>query len=131
MTEKINVEYSRGNAPKGIKVMMDYSAEPIWITDSDCSEGGTPCIPADYREFPFPPALMHLLYCYREMWESAHTSRHIPLSELEQQFASNLVMSGAIKTSIESLGSGCEKMLEEWLEENGWDTQVYRQSTFL
>ncbi|PSV00337.1 hypothetical protein [Photobacterium kishitanii] len=119
--------YTKENAPLGIKIDMDYMADPIWISIDDESNDSLPCINSDVNGFPFSPALKHILFCYQEAWESAHSSRFIPLESLGDEFESNAKMSKAIGDSLCALQVASEEMLEEWLKENNWNTKLYKQ----
>lgn len=106
---------------------MDYMADPIWVSHSDKN---APCSNVDMGLFSFPLALKHLLYCYQQAWETAHSSEFIPLENLSDECEANPEMSNAIDASIDALGSACEDMLEAWLKENDWDTKLYREPSF-
>lgn len=121
-------KYSKENAPKGIKVDMDYMSSPIWVSDPDMPDDSTPYTNADLSDFPFPPALNYLLYCYQEVWETVHNTKYIPLEELADTLGANPTIDTGINTCLEALSLACEELLDEWLKVNGWNTKLYIQN---
>lgn len=125
MSDKSDV-YTKETAPKAMKVYMDYCAEPIWVAEKGSLEDELPYLNVDIELFPFPPAIMHLLHCFKEAWESAHSSKYIPLEKLSEEFESNESISVAIDVSLLALRSGCEDAVDVWLKKNEWPTKLIR-----
>lgn len=122
--------YTKDTAPKGIKVDMDYCADPIWVSNSKNREDFTPYVNSSLSLYPFPPELMHILHCYKEAWENAHSSEYISLMDLSTYIDENPVLEKGLGESLTTLGKACEDMLEAWLKENNWQTKLYRNKNF-
>lgn len=120
------VIYQKETAPKAIKVDMDYMADPIWTSDTRNLDDSLVFINSDLDAFPLPPALKHMLYCYQQAWETAHSTEFIQLEALCDEYQTNPKMSEAIENSLDVLLSACEDMLEDWLKENHWHTTLVR-----
>lgn len=124
------MKYTKENAPKGIKVDMEYGGDPIWVSDPEDLTNDLPYINGDLSDFPFPPILMHMLTCYQEAWETAYSCNFIPSNELSDEFENNPIAMQSINQSLNLLGKACEDMLENWLKENKWGSSLYRTPYF-
>lgn len=118
----MGIKYTKENAPKSIKIDMDYMSSPVWVSDLNLINDDTPRIHMGLELFPFPSDLKHILYCYQEAWEAANSSKFIKLDNNKD----NTVMSNAIESSLSTLKGACEDMLDKWLKDNDWDTKLYR-----
>lgn len=81
--------------------------------------------------FQLPPATAHMFNCYKAAWQAAHESKHLGLSSLGDLEDLDVKTKMAIESSLNTLGRECERLLEEWVDEQGWETVVHKQTSFV
>lgn len=111
---------------KVISVYMDYESDPIWVL---VSEGGRSYyVNSDIDCYDFPPILKHLLGCYRDLWESMHSSEFIEHSELADQLSEHPYEAKVLEGCLLKLKTQCESMIEQWVSEDGRNIQLVRRN---
>lgn len=65
---------------------MDYSSDPIWVSEDDINENNVSFSNASVDEFNLPSSFLHSLEIYRVLWETVHWSKHITPSSEHHEF---------------------------------------------
>lgn len=108
-----------------ISVYMDYESEPIWCLVSE--NGASYYANVDMGQYDFPPMLKHMLGCYRDLWESMHSSEFMELGELSEQLSKYPSDAKVLEDCLERLQIQCENMIEQWVKENNHEILLIRR----
>ncbi|MFS1429788.1 hypothetical protein LMH73_022375 [Vibrio splendidus] len=119
-------KYTRLNAPRAIKVDMDYCSDPIWASDENDLENDQPCISDDINQYPFPPIILHLLKTYQELWETSSCTEHLTTDCIGDAAESDPETFILIDNALNILHKRCEDLIERWLIDNKWETKLHR-----
>ncbi|CAH7357340.1 conserved hypothetical protein [Vibrio chagasii] len=109
------------NCPAMISVRMDYDASPIWVA---MQEGQKPDECIELSLLPFSDELKHVLACYRDLWESCHSSEYVATNEIGDLRKEYPNAERAMDSSLAIIKSTANQMLSAWMQENNWSTEL-------